>query len=53
MTPEEHKELCDYIDEKYPPESKFWGRLWDDNCICPDEKTVNPECPNKRCVELK
>lgn len=53
MTPEEKKELSDYIDEKYPPESKFWSRIWDDDCICDESETVNPKCPNKRCMELK
>ena len=53
MTPEEHKELDDYIDEKFPPNSLFWSRLWDDDCICPDIKTVDPKCPNKRCIDEK
>ena len=50
MTPE-HEKILDGILDKMP--DWFWGRLWDDDCICPDEKTVDPKCPNKRCVELK
>ena len=49
MTPEEKKELEEYIDEKFPPNSLFWSRLYDDDCICPDIDTFNPNCPNKRC----
>ena len=50
MTPEESKEISDYIDEKFPPNSLFWSRLWDDDCICPDIETIDPKCNNKRCM---
>ena len=50
MTPE-HDKITTEIINSMP--DWFWGRLWDDDCICPDIKTVDPKCPNKRCMELK
>ena len=52
MTPEEKKELSDFLDEFYKKNPWLESRLWDDKCICPDEKTVDPKCTNKRCREL-
>jgi len=31
----------------------FWSRLWDDDCICNVDGTIDPLCINKRCRELK
>lgn len=50
MSPEQEKIVDEILDKM--PES-FWGRLWDDNCICDNEETVNPKCTNKRCIEMK
>ena len=44
-------EIGKFIDEKFPPDSWLWSRLWDDDCICPNIETVDPKCPNKRCRE--
>jgi len=45
------KDIDKIIDEMFPPNSLFWSRLWDDNCICPDINTIDPNCKNKRCIE--
>ena len=50
MTPE-HEKMVEEIMDNMP--DSFWSRLWDDNCICANEKTVHPKCTNKRCIELK
>ena len=42
-------EIEKFIDEKFPPDHWIWTRLWDDDCICSNLETVDPNCPNKRC----
>ena len=50
MTPEHEKIVIETINNM---PDWFWGRLWDDDCICPDEKTVDIKCKNKRCIRDK
>jgi len=47
MTPE-HEKIVNEIMDRMP--DSFWSRLWDDDCICKESETVNPLCPNKRCI---
>ena len=47
----EHEKIIKEIMDNMP--DSFWGRLWDDNCICEDGRSVNPKCTNKRCIEWK
>ena len=47
MTPE-HEKIVEEIMDNMP--DSFWGRLWDDDCICEKSETVNPNCTNKRCI---
>jgi len=50
MTPKDRKITNEIMDKM---SDWFWGRLMDDDCVCPNEDNVDPKCPNKRCIKLR
>ena len=46
------EEISKFIDDFYKKNPWIESRLWDDDCICFNQQTVDPKCTNKRCRDL-
>lgn len=52
MDKKQKEEISKFIDVFVEKNPWIMNRTWDDDCICPNENTVDPRCHNKRCKRL-